>query len=289
MAAVGLVGIGDLGFAIARNLMGRGHDVVGYRRRPMDAFVAAGGKPATSPRDVAERSEVVLTCLPTAESLTDVVSGVNGLAAAGGKSGLTIFELSTLPVSAKARSAQMLENAGAKMLDCAVSGNPNFVVARTAIIFASGDRAAFDAHRGVLDDITDNVRYVGEFGAGTALKLIVAVLVPIHTLAAAEAMGLATRAGLDRKLVFDAVKGTPASSGMFETRGAMMVERNYAPSGGIAGYMKNVEMAIELAGQNGGTYPLLTAMRECYAAAIAGGLGHVDQAGIFEHLMRADE
>src|SRR5262245_35321747 len=119
MRAVGLVGIGDLGLAVARNLLGRAIEVVGYRRGAMDAFVAAGGQPGGSPRDVAERCDVVLTCLPTADSLADVVSGANGLAAAA-TTDLTVFELSTLPVAAKQRSAQRLQQVGATMLDCSV-------------------------------------------------------------------------------------------------------------------------------------------------------------------------
>ena len=116
MSTVGLIGIGDLGLAIAKNLIARGHEVWGFRRSSMDALVAVGGKAGASPRDVAERSEVVLTCLPAAQALVDVVSGPEGLAAAR-KPNLTVFELSTLPLSAKERGARLLKEVGARVVE----------------------------------------------------------------------------------------------------------------------------------------------------------------------------
>ena len=92
------------------------------------------------------------------------------------------------------------------MLDCAISGNSRYIADRTAALFASGDRPAFDECVPVLNAITDHVTYVGPFGAGTTLKLIASLLVPVHTLAAAEALTFASRAGVDLQLVFDAIK-----------------------------------------------------------------------------------
>ena len=286
MASVGLIGVGNLGLAVARNLIARGHRVIGFRRSSMDAFVAAGGVAAASPAAAAAEADVVLTCLPDGAAVEAVVDGPGGLLAGGGAAGKPVFELGSysMPVREAARTA--LAEIGMPFLDCAVSGNPNYVRARTAAVFVSGDEDAFEAQRAVLLDITDNVSHVGAFGAGTALKAIVTALIPVHTLAAAEAFALATRAGLDRRVVFDAIAGTPASSGMFETRGKAMIDGAHSRAVSIEGYLKNIGIATELAESVGGDYPLFATMKQVFERTIAAGLTGVDQSVVFDYLMR---
>jgi 3-hydroxyisobutyrate dehydrogenase len=309
MATIGIVGLGNLGMAMAANLMARGHGVIGYRRSAMTAFEAAGGSPAASPRDVAERADLVVTSLPSGGALTEVVSGANGLAAAKCP-GLAVFELSTVPLKAKLAEKAKLDAAGMVMLDGTVSGNPVYFANRTAAVFIGGDRGAFDVHAAVLRDMTDKVTWLGPFGAGRVAKFVALYLVCVHTLAAAEAFELATRAGLDRTAVFDAIAGSNASSAMLESRGALMRTREYssfsqdkegkavaraadasggtddsAPVRGMASRVRQVEKLAEFAHALGGHYPLLDAMKAVYGEAIAAGVGRYDIAEVFEHLM----
>ena len=174
------------------------------------------------------------------------------------------------------------------MLDCGVSGNYRFVADRTAALFASGERADFDRCAGVLAAITDHVSFVGAFGAGTTLKLIASLLVPVHTLAAAEALALARRAGIDPAVAFDAIKGSQASSAMFETRGASMVAQDYAGPALSEYHRRNVVPALELAHRAGGHFPLLHAMDACYREAIGAGFGSLDQSGILAFLLERE-
>ena len=288
MASVALIGIGNLGLAVARNLIARGHRVTGYRRSAMDGFVAEGGIAAASPAAAAAAADLVLTCLPDGAALEAVVDGPGGLLA-GSAAGKAVFELGSFSMPAREAARAALAEIGAPFLDCAVSGNPNYVRSRTAAIFVSGDEDAFDTHRAVLRDITGNVSHVGAFGAGTALKAIVTALIPVHTLAAAEAFALATRAGLDRQTVFDAIAGTPASSGMFESRGKAMIDREHSRAASIEGYLKNIGIATELAESVGGDYPLFATMKEVFQRTIAAGLTGIDQSVVFDYLMRDED
>jgi 3-hydroxyisobutyrate dehydrogenase len=308
MATIGIIGLGNLGMAMAANLIARGHRVIGYRRSAMTAFEAAGGSPAASPRDVAERADLVVTSLPSGGALTEVVSGANGIVAAK-RAGLAVFELSTVPLRAKLAEKAKLETAGMVMLDGTVSGNPVYFASRTAAVFIGGDRGAFDVHAAVLRDMTDKVTWLGPFGAGRVAKFVALYLVCVHTLAAAEAFELATRAGLDRTAVFDAIAGSNASSAMLESRGALMRTREYSsfsqdkegkasaraaddggaegasPVRGMASRVRQVEKLAEFAHALGGHYPLLDAMKAVYGEAIAAGVGRYDIAEVFEHLM----
>jgi 3-hydroxyisobutyrate dehydrogenase-like beta-hydroxyacid dehydrogenase len=301
---VGIVGLGNLGMTMSVNLMARGHKVVGYRRSDMQNFIDAGGVPATSPRDVATQADLVITSLPSADAVTDVYTGAVGIAGSG-RAGLVVFELSTVPIDAKLAAREKLEAAGMVMLDGTVSGNPVYFADRTAAVFIGGDRAAFDQHTDTLHDMTDKVTWLGPFGAGRVAKFVALYLVCAHTLAAAEAFELATRAGIDRKAMFEAIAGSNASSAMLESRGALMVDRDYssfsqdkegksvaraaddggAPVRGMASRVRQVARLTEFAHELGGTYPLLDAMNAAYGAAIEAGVGRHDIAEVFEHLM----
>lgn len=302
-ATVGLVGIGNLGFAIAKNLMDAGHRVIGFRRTMMETFTGAGGIAAANPREVAEKADLVLTSLPTREALHEVISGPEGILSAG-RRGLDLFELSTVSLKEKHTEKAAAEAAGVTMVDCTISGNPVYIAARNAAVFAGGDRAAFDRWAPVLRDITDKVTWVGPFGAGRMAKFVALYLVAVHTLAAAEAFELATRAGLDRAAMFEAIKGSNATSVMLESRGALMVDRDYedydkdkrretqahqargeVPNRGMANRVRQIDRLNRLAGELGGRYPLLDAMDRAYNEAVAGGFGVYDIAEVFEYLM----
>ena len=230
------------------------------------------------------------------------IRGPDGIIASGRK-GLVAFELSTVPLAAKLAAKAAMEAAGMVLLDGTVSGNPHYMADRTAAIFIGGERAAFDSFAPVLRDITDKVTWLGPFGAGRIAKFVALYLVCAHTLAAAEAFELATRAGLDRKAVFEAIAGSNATSAMLESRGALMLERDYGSFGqekegrdadtgtgrqrGMASRLRQMERLSGLAHDLGGAYPLMDAMTGAYREAVAAGIGRHDIAEVFEHLMAA--
>ncbi len=306
-ATIGLIGIGNLGFAIAQNLLGTGYRVVGYRRTMMEKFIAAGGEAGASPRDVTEKADMVLTSLPSREALHEVFSGPEGILSAG-RDGLDVFELSTVSLKEKLVVRDAAEAAGVTMVDCTISGNPVYIAARNAAIFVGGNRGAFERWATVLRDITDNVTWMGPFGAGRIAKFVALYLVATHTLAAAEALELATRAGLDRAAMFQAIAGSNASSAMFESRGALMVDRDYegydsdkrreskaraaageVPNRGMANRSRQIGRMAKLAAALGGNYPLLDTMNRTYAAAVEAEFGVYDIAEVFEYLMEGRE
>jgi 3-hydroxyisobutyrate dehydrogenase len=281
---VGIVGLGSLGLPIARRLLVHGCRVIGYRRGSRDALVAAGGEAAESLGQLAAQCPIILTCLPSAAALSEVVSGAGGLAEAI-TPGSVIVDLGTLPIAAKRAQRERLLDAGSDMLDCTVSGNHRYVEDGSAALFASGERDSYDRCASVLRAITPHVAYVGDFGNGVTLKLVASLLVPVHTLAAAEALALASRAGLDPAVVVDAIRGTQASSGMLETRGARMATGAFDGPPLAEYHARNVAPVLDLARELGGDYPLLRAMDACYRAAIRGGYGELDQAGVFRYLI----
>ena len=186
---VGILGLGIMGSAVAPNLMKAGFGVVGYdplaERRA--ALEEAGGGTADSPRAVAEAARIVISLLPSAAALEEATLGADGLAAAG-REGLILIECSTLPIAAKEAVRAPLAEREVAMLDCPLSGTGAQAVKKDLVAFASGEEAAFQAARAVLDGYCKSALYLGPFGNGSKMKFVANLLVSIHNVAAAEAL-----------------------------------------------------------------------------------------------------
>jgi len=156
-----------------------------------------------------------------------------------------------------------------------------------AAMFASGERAWFDRVRPLLEAMAGRVNHVGDLGAGTLLKHIATALAGIQCVAAAEAMAYAERAGIARAAVLEGIQGSPVSSAIIETRGAMMASRTHGRDQGMGGmsiFQENMELVCEATRAIGAACPMLDAATSTYAAAIAAGFGDDDQSAVVEYL-----
>lgn len=220
---VGFVGLGRLGLPVAELLLEAGHPLVCCRRGRSQDLVAKG---ATIPGDgstraVAEAADVLFSCLP-GDVVEWVLGGEDGVLASGGPLPIVV-ELSTAPIPVKeALRAQLVERGG-DLLDCPMSGTPAMAAARIAVVYASGDRTAYDSVAALLRVISPGVEYVGDLGTGTRMKYVANLLVLAHVAATAEAMAFATALGLDLDSVVKLISRSPAAaSGQFNVRGPMI-------------------------------------------------------------------
>jgi 3-hydroxyisobutyrate dehydrogenase-like beta-hydroxyacid dehydrogenase len=225
---VGIIGLGVLGSAIVPNLIKSGYSAVGYdiERAKAEELVDEGMTVAGSIHDVAAQAQVVITCLPTIESLHEVVSGAGGLATLE-RPGQIVVEISTLPVAEKERARDALAAVGKTMVDCSVSGNRIVALRKGLTAFASGEPTACERIEPVLLGFCQKTTYVGPFGCGMKMKLVGNLLNLVHNCAAAEAMVISMKSGLDPKLIHEAISGSGSSSAMFEVRGALMATNDY--------------------------------------------------------------
>ncbi|MEO7733175.1 MAG: NAD(P)-binding domain-containing protein, partial [Kofleriaceae bacterium] len=220
MTTLGMVGLGRTGLPIAHNLIARGHEVIGYRRSASTELVRAGGRAASHPRELAA-ADVILSVLPSASALDDVMHGAHGLLAAL-EPRHTVIELSSYPLAVKERYRALLAERGATLLDGEISGTPAMTAARASVFMLAGERASCEAALAICRDATDHAMYAGAFGAATKLKLVANLLVAVHTVAAAEALLLVERAGLDVALAIDVLGLGAGSSTMFRARAPSM-------------------------------------------------------------------
>jgi len=278
----GVIGLGIMGSAISRNLLAEGSQVAGYDIDPRRcaALREAGGEAMESPGAVAGQAEIVLTSLPSAEALREVVAGASGLAAEA-RPGLVIAELSTLPIEAKEEARAALAAKGVALLDCPLSGTGAQAATRDLAVYASGDRRAYDRASPVFAQFARVSHYLGEFGNGSRMKFVANLLVAIHNVASAEAMVLGMRAGLDPAAICKVIASGAGSSRIFELRAPLMAEGRYEPpTMKIDVWQKDMAIIGAFAAKLGVATPLFAASAPVYDQAMAQGLGGQDTAAV---------
>jgi len=272
-ATVGVIGLGNMGLPMAGHLLAAGFAVRGHDVRPeaVDALARAGGTPTASPAGAVAGAAVAITSLPSVAALQEVVGGEHGLAGAD-PDGLILIETSTLPVAAKAEAAAVLGRVGAVVLDCPLSGTASQMRARDIAVYTSGDPAALKRSHDVLAAFSRVQHEVGAFGNGMRMKLIANHLVAVHHTAAAEALLLARRAGLDPALALQALSDGAGNSRMLEIRGPMMVEGDFSDANiALEVFQKDIELIADLARAARCPLPLFSAAAQLHLAAMAQG------------------
>lgn len=285
---IGIIGLGIMGLAYARNLRKAGFEVLGFdpEQSAAAALKAAGGHPLGSARGVAEEADHLLIAVASISVLRNVIAEIGPVL----RPGMVVAEMGTLPIDAKTDAQIALADSGAVLLDCPVSGTGAQAATGDLVVFASGAGEAVEAIRPVFEALARDVRHVGDFGAGMKLKYVANLLVTIHNLAAAEALLLAERSGLDLQTTFDAITAGAGNSRMLEVRGPLMISGEYEPATmKMEVYMKDVMLILEHARDTRTPVPLMAATLPYYTAALAQGRDKQDTASLFAVLRQLSD
>ena len=281
--SVGVVGLGIMGSAMAGSLMKAGYRVVGFdvletRRR---AHRRAGGIAVRRCQDVGLEAGVIITSLPSADALLTTAAELAETAPPH-----IVIETSTLPIEVKEAARKMLASTGTKLLDCPLSGTGSQARARDLVVYASGDRRAYKRVSPVLDAIARAHYHVGAFGNGSKTKFVANLLVAIHNVAAAEALVLAKRAGLDPKTALTVIADGAGSSRMLEVRGPLMVRGDYSKALMKLGiWRKDMAIIADFARDVDAWTPLFDRTAPLYTA-VARRRPDEDTAAVYESLKR---
>ena len=283
--AVGVVGLGIMGGAMAEVLCAAGYRVCGYDPRPAarSRLKRAGGRALASAAAVVRNSDAVIVSLATARALEAVSAEI---AAARPTRKPVIIETSTLPIADKEVAAQRMARAGLRTLDCPISGTAVRLKEGAWTIFVSGDAACARRVKGILAEFTRNAPYVGAFGNGMRMKFIANHMVAIHNVAVAESMTFARKMGLDAQQVWELFAQSPViGNGVFKLRGKFMVDRKYLPATmKVEVWQKDMQVIGDMARAVDCPTPLFSACVPVFNAAMANGLDQHDTASVCEVL-----
>ncbi|HXS39063.1 MAG TPA: NAD(P)-dependent oxidoreductase [Stellaceae bacterium] len=276
---VGIVGLGIMGSAIARNLIAKGTAVRGYDIDPSRVALlrADGGEACNSAAEAAQGAALLLTSLPSVAALDATVESL--LSAA--RRDLVVAELSTLPIAAKEQARDRLAAAAVAMLDCPLSGTGAQAATGDLAVYASGARAAYDAAEPAFLRFARASHYLGAFGNGSKMKFVANLLVAIHNVASAEAMVLGMKAGLDPATIVEVIASGAGNSRVFELRAPLMAAAAYRPATmKIEIWQKDMTIIGDFARELGVATPTFAASAPVYDAALKAGLGGDDTAAV---------
>jgi 3-hydroxyisobutyrate dehydrogenase-like beta-hydroxyacid dehydrogenase len=272
---VGMIGLGIMGSAMSANLMTAGFKVVGYDvvPRARQDHRKAGGSVARNCQDIAKKCDFIVTSLPSSEALLQTAADL----AKSSRANQIVIETSTLPINVKEEARKRFAARGTILLDCTLSGTGAQARVKDLIVYASGDQKSCRRIAPVLEGFARGHYYVGSFGAGCKVKFVANLLVAIHNVAAAEAMVLAMKSGLDPAMVLKVVADGAGSSRMLQVRGPMMAKGDYSDATmKVQTWQKDMTIIGDYARKIDCPTPLFSASGPFYTAAMAMGRGAED-------------
>lgn len=278
---LGLVGLGIMGRPMARNLMKAGYPLIVHdiARVAVDELAAEGARPASSPREVAEACDVLITMLPDSPEVEVVYLGSDGAFEAL-RPGWLAIDMSSISPRVSRDLAARAAAAGAEMLDAPVSGGDKGAIAGTLSIMVGGEAASFERALPILRAMGRTIVHVGPAGAGQVVKCCNQVVVAIVLEAVSEALVLGSKAGVDPARIVEVLQGGLASTKVLEMRSPNMLSGAFDPGFRIRLHLKDLKNALELAREIGVPLPATVEVEQLMQAARVAGRGDYDHSGL---------
>lgn len=246
---------------------------------------AAGAIPAASCLDAAARSEIIITMLPDGPDVERAILGPEGVLA-GARPGSVIVDMSSISPNVSQKVATACALKGVDFLDAPVSGGEPKAIDGTLSIMVGGEPSVFERVRPVLQKMGSAVTLTGPVGAGNTTKLANQIIVACNIAAMGEALVLATRAGLDPEVVFNAVKGGLAGSNVLNAKAPMVIARNFKPGFRIELHQKDLRNALLAAESAKVSLPLTSLVQQMLMALMNEGKGQLDHSAIVQFIER---
>jgi 2-hydroxy-3-oxopropionate reductase len=276
---VGFIGLGIMGKPMARNLIGAGHELVLFDIVAAAMDEVAGAARGASAADVAARTDAIVTMLPDGPEVREAVLGPGGVLE-GARAGSLLIDMSSISPLVAQEVGAACEARGIEFLDAPVSGGEPKAIDGTLAIMVGGKKETFDKAVPLLQSMGSTVTLTGAVGAGNVTKLANQIMVACNIAAMGEALVLATKAGLDPEVVFNAVKGGLAGSTVLNAKAPMVIARNFKPGFRIRLHQKDLRNALLAAESMKVPLPLTGTVQQMLMALMNDGRGELDHSGI---------
>jgi len=290
MAKIGLVGIGILGEAVGLHLLESGHSITAYNRTKSKTsnLEKNGAIIVGTPKNVAESSELVITCVKDADAVEQILFSQNGIVA-GKHDDLTVAEMSTINPSSAIQNSKRLGEEGINSLEIPVMGGPNVAIHGQLVLMASGDRDVFDKYKEVFDTIANKTFFLGKSGSAHSIKIAMNLQISLLALALSEGITLTRKAGFDPEKFLEILNSTYFKTGMSENKAHKMIKNEFEPTFTLKNLKKDLDIITETAKEFGAVLPMAERANEIYAEAVKAGLGEIDYTGILAHIKKLSE
>ena len=287
---IGVIGLGMLGNAVALHLLDSGFEVTVFNRTIEKTKTAEtkGAKVVTSPKEVAESSELVIIVVKDAKAVKEISFQKKGIVE-GNHEKLIVADMSTIdPSESKNISNEFLKNSIQK-LDIPVMGGPNVAISGDLVMMASGNKDSFDQCKKVLDTIANKVFFLGESGVAHSIKLAMNLQITMLALALSEGITLVKESKVNPEIFLEILNSTYFKTGMSEKKAYKMIDGKYNVTFTLANLKKDINTMIEASKSLGIELPMTKKAQEVYTNAVTEGFGEMDYTGIIEYIKKINK
>lgn len=284
MFKVGFIGLGIMGKPMARNVRKAGYKLVVYdhNQSKVESFRSEGTEVAANGREVAEKSDVIITMLPNSPHVASALFDKNGIVE-GLKAGKAVIDMSSINPVASKEFYSKLKKLGVDFLDAPVSGGEPGAIEGTIAVMVGGEKPIFDKYYDLLMTMASSVTYIGKAGCGNITKLANQMIVAVNISIMSEAYVFAKKAGADPKLVFEAIRKGLAGSKVMEQKSPKIFNNNYDPGFRIELHIKDLQNVLDTAHTDNISVPFSAAAMEILQSLKADGLEKKDHSAIVKY------
>ena len=290
MTKVGIIGTGMLGEAVGLHLLDSKYEVTVYNRTKdkVENLVKHGASAVETPKDVAEKSDIVITVVKDASAVSDVAFGNNGIIH-GKHDGLTVADMSTINPNSAKEISQKFSDSGISFLEIPVMGGPNVAIDGKLVMMISGNEKTYEKFSGVFDTIAEKTFFLGESGTAHSIKLAMNLQIAMLALSLSEGITLTRKAGFDPEIFLKILNSTYFKTGMSEKKAYRMIKDNFEPTFTLQNLKKDLDTINEAAESFNVELSMSKMASKVYQNAMDAGFGDIDYTGILAYLKKINQ
>ena len=290
MKKIGIIGLGMLGNAVALHLLDSGFEVTVFNRTKEKTMQARekGAKVVTSPKEIAENSELIITIVKDAAAVKEISFEKDGIIE-GKHEKLIVADMSTIdPIESKNISRKFQEH-NIHKLDIPVMGGPNVAITGNLVMMVSGNKESFDCCKNVFEKIANKVFFLGESGVAHSVKLAMNLQITMLALALSEGIIFMKKANVDPKIFLEILNSTYFKTGMSEKKAFKMIENKFDATFTLSNLKKDISTITSAAKSLGIELPMIKKAEQVYENAVKEGFGEMDYTGIIEYIKKIND
>ena len=290
MTKVGIIGTGMLGEAVGLHLLDSKYEVTVYNRTKdkIENLVKHGAIAVETPKDVAEKSDIVITVVKDASAVSDVAFGNDGIIH-GRHDGLTVADMSTINPNSAKDISQKFSDSGVSFLEIPVMGGPNVAIDGKLVMMISGNEKTYEKFSDVFDTIAEKTFFLGESGTAHSIKLAMNLQIAMLALSLSEGITLTRKAGFDPEIFLKILNSTYFKTGMSEKKAYRMIKDNFEPTFTLQNLKKDLDTINEAAESFNVELSMSKMASKVYQNAMDAGFGDIDYTGILAYLKKINQ
>ncbi|CDI05384.1 NAD(P)-dependent oxidoreductase [Candidatus Nitrosotenuis uzonensis] len=285
---IGLVGTGLLGNAVGLNILRSGHELYAFNRTESKTaeLEKNGAHVADSPKEVAEKSEIVFVVVKNADAVRKVSFGDRCISC-GARDDLVVADMSTINPNSAKEIAEQFAKKNITYLGTPVMGGPNVAINGQLVMMIDGSKNAYEKYEKIFKTVASKVFYLGNIGTAHSVKLAMNLQIAMLALALSEGITLARGASIDPQIFLQILNSTYFKTGMSETKAYKMINDSFEPTFTLRNLKKDLDTINEAARSFGLHLPMSAKANEVYQNAVDAGFGDIDYTGILAYLKDA--